>query len=94
MTEPTRLEQVSGKIDCLAIVEAVSKHEGTAPSSLDPPLYEAVEPDALETLLNGTGSAPDSPVTIRFEYAGYRIAAGSDGSLDIDRSPNRSPETV
>ena len=52
----------------IAVVEAVSAHEDTAPDELDETLYDAVDADALNTLLR---SAPDASVT--FTFNGYRV---------------------
>ena len=65
----------------LAVVEAVAAHAGVNPKQLEPPLYEAVDPDALETVLSGDGGLS---VTVAFEYAGYDVVARSDGSLVVE----------
>lgn len=38
-----------------------------------PPLYEAIDPEALESVLESPGT-----VTVRFEYAGYDVVIRSD----------------
>jgi hypothetical protein len=57
------------------IVETVARLEGVDPTELSPQLYQAVNPDALETLLE-TGS-----VQVTFAFAGYRITARSNGDI-------------
>lgn len=44
-----------------------------------PPLYDAVDPDALESLVE-TMSAGE----ISFRYAGRRVTVTSDGRIDLD----------
>lgn len=65
----------------LAIVEAVAAREGVHPTDLEPMLQDAVDPDALETVLSAGAGAP---VTVAFEYAGYDVVVGSDGSLVVE----------
>lgn len=48
----------------LAVVSAVSSAAGVDPTDLDPPLYEVIDPDALDSLFQTeTGS-------VTFEYHG------------------------
>lgn len=64
------------------VVRAVAEAEGRDPTDL-PPLGEAIDPDALETLL----AESSGTVRISFEYAGHIVEAGSDGSVRVgDRS--------
>lgn len=50
-----------------AVVSAVADREGVDPSTLEPPLYEAVDTDALDMLFrSGSGE-------VSFTYAGYRV---------------------
>ncbi|AFO55738.1 MULTISPECIES: HalOD1 output domain-containing protein [Natrinema] len=51
-------------------LDRIAARKGCAPTAL-PPLYEAVDPEALAAVLE---SNPD--VTVRFEYAGYRVVLG------------------
>ncbi|RZH68883.1 HalOD1 output domain-containing protein [Natrinema altunense] len=62
------------------VLDRIAARKGCAPAAL-PPLYEAVDPEALAAVLE---SNPD--VTVRFEYAGYRVVVGpeTDGSEVID----------
>lgn len=56
------------------IVWSVAAEMGVDPTTL-PPLYEAIDPDALEVLFgNGTSIAPQRPgCELRFPYAGREI---------------------
>lgn len=53
-------------------LDRIAAHEGCDPATL-PPLYRAVDPEALTAVL-------ESPavVTVRFEYAGYEVVIGPD----------------
>ncbi len=49
-----------------------------------PPLYDAVDPEALTAVLES-----DAAVTVRFEYAGYRIVIGPGADEVTVRDPDR-----
>lgn len=57
------------------IVTAVADSEGVDPTELDRRLYEAIDPDALTTLVD---DAPESGLTIGFDYTGYRVTVVAD----------------
>lgn len=63
----------------LAVVETVAKAAGDDPMEL-PPLYEAIDPTALDTLF--TGSAP-APKRVEFAYYGYTVAVHQDGQITV-----------
>lgn len=49
-----------------------------------PPLYTAVDPEALETLVAGEESGPDrEEVEVTFTYADYEISVDSDGEVEV-----------
>jgi hypothetical protein len=62
--------------DCLpsaAVVEAVAEASGTEPLAL-PPLYDAIDPDALDALFGPSSGGTQSTVgTIEFVYAGTTV---------------------
>ncbi|ARS90554.1 HalOD1 output domain-containing protein [Natrarchaeobaculum aegyptiacum] len=64
-------------------VSRIAARENRVPTAL-PPLYEAVDPEALSTLLESP-----APVTVCLEYEGYRIVIGPDphevAVIDEDR---------
>lgn len=66
------------------IVNAVADETGCDPNTL-PPLYSAVNPDALQTLLarpsSMTHEAADVEVT--FEFADCTVAVSSTGEVDV-----------
>jgi hypothetical protein len=83
MGAPPQPDAGSAPPTCLALIEAVAAREGVPPTELEPQLYEAVDPDALETLLSIAATA-ESSVTVGFEYAGYDVVVGSDGTLVVE----------
>ena len=65
------------------IVTAVAEQEGVEPTALDSRLYEAIDPDALSTLVE---NARETGVTIGFDYAGYRVTVVADGTTYVEVS--------
>ncbi|WP_224268428.1 HalOD1 output domain-containing protein [Haloprofundus salinisoli] len=45
-----------------------------------PPLYEVLDPDALDALVAGRGRG----VSLTFEYAGYEITVSRDAIVIVD----------
>lgn len=61
------------------VVEAVARRVGSDPLDL-PPLFEAVDTDALDALVaNSTG-----PIEVTFEYQGYTVTVQGDGRVDVE----------
>lgn len=63
------------------IVTTVADREGVEPTELDTPLYEAVDADALAALVR---DAPESGVTIGFDYTGYRVTVVADEEVHVE----------
>lgn len=51
------------------VIQTVAIEKGSDPESL-PPLYEAIDPDSLDSLLD---SASNGDVEVEFEYAGCHV---------------------
>ncbi|WP_254863836.1 HalOD1 output domain-containing protein [Halovivax gelatinilyticus] len=64
------------------VVTGVAEREGVEPESLEPPLYAVIDPEALDSVIEGAGS---DDVTLSFSYAGYAVSVDGDGSVTIDR---------
>ncbi|PSP78628.1 hypothetical protein BRC81_07350 [Halobacteriales archaeon QS_1_68_20] len=65
-----------------AVLTAVADAEGVDPVDLDRPLYDAVDPDALDALFR-TDVADGVDCHVQFRYYGYEITVHGDGSLDL-----------
>ncbi|WP_276274235.1 HalOD1 output domain-containing protein [Haloarcula litorea] len=63
------------------IVDAVAEAEGVEPVTLDPPLAEVVDPDALETLVEDSTA---SDLEVRFAYRGHDIVVDNSGRVQVD----------
>lgn len=64
-----------------SILEAVAEVTGSSPSQLDEPLYESVDPDALEQLFESFDESADGYVS--FDFCGVRVITHSDGDIDV-----------
>ncbi|WP_436345552.1 HalOD1 output domain-containing protein [Natronorubrum sp. FCH18a] len=73
--------QDSENTPVFAVVSAVAEVEGADPVEL-PPLYEAIDPEALNDLLT---SRPE-PVTVSFQYAGYDVDVRGSGKVVVQAS--------
>lgn len=75
----TNISSVSGDI-----VRAVAEQAGEDPVEL-PPLYNYIDPDALESLFTGQQSGQ-----IEFMYIGYRVSVsfGDGQSISVSEEPN------
>lgn len=58
-----------------AVVRAVADADGVDPTDL-PPLYAAVDPDALDAMFRGRTAG-----SVTFEYTGYTVTV--DASADV-----------
>ena len=84
MSEPEAWQPAS-----VAVVERVAGAEGVDPLDLDP-LYEAIDPDALDTLCGGAGRDARPPARIVFEYHGYTVIV--DGPDSVTLAGERPPD--
>lgn len=67
-----------------AIIEAVADHEDVDPLELEPPLYDVIDLDAVETLVEqsprfGTGES----VEISFTYNGAEVEVTGTGEVRV-----------
>ena len=64
-----------------AVVELVSIAADVEPSALDP-LYDTVDPEALDRLVRRGGGA-ERDVEVAFAYAGYDVSVSGDGEVTV-----------
>ncbi|QLH76650.1 hypothetical protein HZS55_04745 [Halosimplex rubrum] len=63
------------------IVDTVAEEEGVEPVTLDPPLAEVTDPDALETLIEDSAT---SALEIRFAYRGHDVVVDENGRVQVE----------
>lgn len=68
----------------IQVIRAVAKREGVDPVYLDPPLFEAIDPTALDSFVSGVEAREnDTPASVTFEYKGYHVMVeGNEVSLE------------
>lgn len=77
-------EQTMGE----AILAAVAEREDTDVCELQTPLYESIDPDALDTLFrNSTGQ-------VTFEYLDYLVTVDSDRNVALSEQNGFGQRTV
>ncbi|WP_436927549.1 HalOD1 output domain-containing protein [Halosimplex amylolyticum] len=70
------------------IVQRVAATTGRSIYQL-PPLYDAIDPDALEALVDSSDSGGTS-LSIAFDYAGHRVTVSADGTVRIRTAERQS----
>ncbi|NHN43316.1 hypothetical protein G9C85_16990 [Halorubellus sp. JP-L1] len=67
------------------IVQAVADEEGVEPVDLDPPLYDVLDGDLLNALVesNERSDATDS-LELSFTYHGYDVHVEAGGSVHVE----------
>jgi len=76
----TALSDESARTVAEKVVDAISDAEGEAPTELTPPLYDAIDPEALGAVTESMN--PEG--TIAFEYCGHEVRVDGDGKISID----------
>lgn len=72
---------VSSVPTSLAIVSRVADAEGVESRELAP-LYESVDPDALDALVDSVTGG--STLSVQFTYCGYVVTVNADGVINVD----------
>lgn len=67
-----------------AVVERVAAREGVDPTDLDVPLFDAIDPDALDSIVRSSDPDRDDGLgTVRFAYYGYEVTVRADGTVRV-----------
>lgn len=87
-----RVHDPNGREDLTtSIVGAVADAEGVELTKLGrPPLYDAVDVCALETILFGdpTRLGSSTARTVQFSFHGYRVSVDTSGSIRVFEAPS------
>ncbi|MFC4543220.1 HalOD1 output domain-containing protein [Halosolutus amylolyticus] len=76
----------------MRIIEAVSTAQRVSPDELELPLYDVVDPEALDRLFDAD---PATDLRVSFEYADHTVQVRSGGRVSIDGvgyDPGDDPE--
>lgn len=72
------------------VVERIAELEGTTPGELSPPLYSAIDPEALDSLFAPTARSSRTEGQLSFTYCGYEVDVRSTGEVSVaDPERNR-----
>ncbi len=64
-----------------AVLAAVARAEGKQPAELSPPLFDVIDPDALDHLFDGK---PETAGTVAFRYHGYLVIVDQYGRVTVE----------
>jgi len=76
-------EDADGRPASETVVMTVAAVTGTDPTSL-PPLYHAIDPDALDSLFSSPRDVGDRVGRTTFQYAGCAVTVASDGDVLVE----------
>lgn len=66
-----------------SVIEAVAEAEGVDPLELTPPLYEVIDPDALDHVFATTPTDNRMDGKVTFGYNGYEVAVWGSGYVSV-----------
>lgn len=71
-----------------SVIKAVSRLAGEDAEAMDP-LFDVVDPDALNTLCDGDPSDERAPRRVSFRFNGCDVVVYGDGRTVVSRATNR-----
>ena len=85
MTDDTTSQSDAGFSHlCQTVVSDVAAVIGKEPEDLQTPLYDVIDPEALEQIFHRPEKNPDNPSgNVVFEYVGCRVTVYSNGEVDV-----------
>lgn len=63
-----------------AVIEAVATEMNISPTELSEPLYDVLNPDALDVLFVNDGTGGE----VTFDYYGYSITVTAEGNVSVE----------
>lgn len=77
----------------VAVVERVAALDDVDPTELEP-LFETIDPEALDGLVESTTDSEESGLQVRFEYQGYEVTVTADGEVHTEAEGETSTEEI
>jgi len=74
--DPSHDEMNTGKLS-EAVIAAVAEAEGVDEQELDSPLFEMINPDALDSLFHNSAGR------VQFKYLDYNVTVDHNGVVDV-----------
>ena len=66
------------------IIETVAAADNIDPATMNPPLADAIDPDALRDLHEHGSGESDRTLEVRFPYRGHEVVVTDDGDVSLD----------
>lgn len=67
-----------------AVVSAVADAKDVSTVDIAPPLYDVIDPDALEAVVASMTRRPGEPAgRVEFSYSGYEVTVTGDGHVSV-----------
>ena len=73
------------------IVNTVAEAEDKDPTAL-PPLYESIDPDAINRLIESQSADSEMTCVVRFEYSDHEITVDETGAVTLTPDGGTRPE--
>ncbi|WP_209452135.1 HalOD1 output domain-containing protein [Halosimplex halophilum] len=67
-----------------AVLDAVAERAGVGVLDISTPLYEAVDPEALDAFYRTSEPSDGGETRVSFEYYGYGVTVSGDGEVRLD----------
>lgn len=86
--EPFQHDWRDGETATWNVIDAISEVTGTPPTELQP-LYETIDPDALDQLIESSSENPSrsAETTVSFYHEGCAVTIEAGGQLTVRRRP-------
>jgi len=65
------------------VVKTVAQKEGISPAELSPPLFNVIDPDALDTLVQAGTESSAGEMAIEFTYLNYAVRIENGPAVSI-----------
>lgn len=83
----TTVDLAGGESPSQAVLRSLAATTGVQQLEIEPPLYERLDPDALDQLIE---SAHTADLYVSFEHSNHRIVLDGAGNLAIYEAPTPS----
>lgn len=77
-----RYDPLSDQPPAAAVIEAIAEAAGVDPMQL-PPLFEIIDPDALNGLFKHDGDGHDAEAIVSFTYDTWNVFVRADGRIRV-----------
>lgn len=77
--------ETAGISNSQSVVEAVAEAKGVDPMELSPPLYDVIDPEALDQVFAPTSMEGRMEGQVTFSYNGYEVTVFGDGSVAVEK---------